>query len=119
MALGVLTWVAGFDILYACQDVEFDRSAGLHSVPAKIGVEASLRLAPRLHAMTPLSLGLYGLAVGLRWPFYVGLVVVGAILVWEHSICRGGDLTKIEKAFFDANVAVSLTFLVTCIAAVA
>jgi 4-hydroxybenzoate polyprenyltransferase len=114
LALAVMLWVSGFDILYACQDIEFDRRLGLHSIPARLGAAASLNLALALHTGVVPALALFGYRQGLSRAYYGGLSVMVAILVWEHSICAGGDLVRVEKAFFEANVLVSLTFRATC-----
>ena len=100
----VLFWVAGFDILYACQDAEFDRAAGLHSVPARIGIRRSLRLA----AMCHLEMFLLLMLLGQRCPslervYFVGLVPIGMLLVYEHLIVKPDDLTRVNRAFFLVN----------------
>jgi 4-hydroxybenzoate polyprenyltransferase len=101
--------VAGFDILYACQDAEFDKGAGLHSVPARFGVRASLRIAAACHAIMVVLL----VCVWLESPhlgdvFAVGLLVVAALLVYEHSLVRADDLTRVNRAFFQVNGVISL-----------
>jgi len=100
----VLFWVAGFDILYACQDADFDRAAGLHSVPARIGIRRSLRLA----AMCHLEMFLLLMLLGQRCPslervYFVGLVPIGMLLVYEHLIVKPDDLTRVNRAFFLVN----------------
>ncbi len=106
----VLFWVAGFDILYACQDVDFDRKAGLRSVPAALGVVASLRLAALCHLV---MLGLLTLLwwVGqpeLGWIYLAGLVAVALLLVYEHSLVRPDDLSRVNQAFFQVNGIISV-----------
>lgn len=118
LALAVVVWVAGFDILYACQDIDFDRENGLHSIPARLGVATSLRLALTLHALVVPALVGFGLTQGYGRIYQAGMLVIAGILVWEHSICNGEDLSRIEKAFFVANAMVSLVFLATSIATV-
>lgn len=115
LGFAVASWVCGFDILYACQDIEFDRAHGLHSVPARVGVERSLEIALRLHALVVPCLVAFGVAHDYPWRYFFGMGLISCILGWEHTICRGGDLRRVEAAFFDANVAVSLMFLVTAI----
>jgi 4-hydroxybenzoate polyprenyltransferase len=113
LGLAVMCWVCGFDILYACQDIEFDRAEGLHSIPSRIGPVASLRLALALHVVVVPALATFGLCHGYPWRYFAGMAVIAGILAWEHSICRGADLRRVEQAFFDANVMVSFTFLAT------
>ena len=109
----VFFWVAGFDILYACQDVEFDRQARLHSVPARLGVPASLRLALACHvAMLGLLGVLYVVAAELGAVFLVGLVAVTVLLAYEHWLVRPDDLTRVNRAFFQVNAVVSVGLFV-------
>jgi 4-hydroxybenzoate polyprenyltransferase len=120
LALAVMLWVAGFDIVYACQDVEFDRAARLHSIPAWLGPERSLAVSLAMHAFVVPSLAAFGLLARLAWPYHAGLALIAGILAWEHRLCRGtGPESRVQKAFFDANVLVSSTFLAGSIAAVA
>jgi 4-hydroxybenzoate polyprenyltransferase len=108
----VAFWVAGFDILYACQDAAFDRQTGLHSVPARFGIPASLRIAAACHAvMFGLLVGLYFASPHLGAVFLGGLVAVGALLVYEHSLVRADDLTRVNRAFFHVNGVISLGLL--------
>ena len=110
----VLFWVAGFDILYACQDVDFDRAARLHSIPAAIGVRASLRLALACHGLMVLLLaGLYWAAwPDLGWIYLGGLAVVAALLAYEHWIVRPDDLSRVNQAFFQVNGVISIGLFV-------
>lgn len=113
LGLAVLFWVAGFDILYACQDVDFDRRAKLHSVPARLGVAASLRLAMVCHAvMVLMLLGLFWAASNyLGWIYLTGVVGVAALLAYEHWLVRPDDLTRVNQAFFHVNGVVSVGLL--------
>ncbi len=111
LGLAVLFWVAGFDIIYATQDVDFDRKAGLYSIPARLGVPRALRLSAVLHAGTVAALVGTGLAAGLGWPYYVGVAATAALLVYEHALVRPDDLTRVNAAFFTANALVSLLLL--------
>lgn len=105
----VLFWVAGFDILYACQDAEFDRKAGLNSVPAAIGVAASLHVAKACHAAMFVLLAALGLASEeLKGVYVVGLVAIGVLLVYEHWLVRADDLSRVNQAFFQVNAVISL-----------
>ncbi len=112
--LAVTFWIAGFDLIYACQDVEFDREVGLHSVPARFGIPVALRAAQLSHAVTVLSLVGVGLVEGLGWPYWVGLAVVVGLLAYEHSLVKPHDLSKVNVAFFTVNGYISvITFLAT------
>ncbi len=108
----VAFWVAGFDILYACQDAKFDADAGLHSVPARFGVPTSLRIAAACHAvMFGLLAGLYLASPHLGAVFLAGLAAVGVLLVYEHRLVRADDLTRVNRAFFHVNGVISLGLL--------
>ncbi|MBM3980845.1 MAG: 4-hydroxybenzoate octaprenyltransferase [Planctomycetes bacterium] len=108
----VAFWVSGFDILYACQDAKFDTETGLHSVPARFGVRASLRIAAVCHAvMFGMLVGLYFASPHLSGVFVAGLVAVGALLVYEHSLVRADDLTRVNRAFFHVNGVISIGLL--------
>ncbi|MGV3486513.1 MAG: 4-hydroxybenzoate octaprenyltransferase [Planctomycetaceae bacterium] len=115
LAASVATWVAGFDMIYACQDAEFDRSAGLHSIPARLGVAGALRVAASLHALTWGSLCLLPIVapqLGLSWPYATSLVVIGGLLVYQHSLVRPDDLARVNIAFFHVNAIISVLLLV-------
>lgn len=116
----VLTWVTGFDILYACQDAAFDRAAGLHSLPARLGVRRSLRVAAGCHAV------MFGLLVGLGVAspplgavYFAGLAAVGGLLVAEHRLVRPDDLTRVNAAFFQVNGVISVGLLAVVLAQLA
>jgi 4-hydroxybenzoate polyprenyltransferase len=106
----VLFWVAGFDILYACQDVDFDRKARLHSVPAALGVATSLRMALACHVvMLALLFALYWIgAPELGLIYFCGVVAVALLLAYEHWLVRPDDLTRVNRAFFQVNAVISL-----------
>src|SRR5262245_26214162 len=109
----VLFWVVGFDILYACQDAEFDRQAELYSVPAQLGVPLSLRIALVCHVvMRGLLVLLYALTPEFGTVFLVGLIAVGLLLAYEHWLVRPDDLTRVNRAFFQVNAVVSVGLLV-------
>src|SRR5512135_136216 len=103
LGLGVLFWVAGFDILYALQDLDFDRSEGLHSIPAWIGVTRSLLVARLFHLAMPVVLIVLYLMLNLGPVFLAGVLVTGILLFHEHRLLRGGDLTRLDAAFFNVN----------------
>jgi 4-hydroxybenzoate polyprenyltransferase len=113
LGAAVLFWVSGFDILYACQDADFDKSAGLHSVPARYGVRTSLRIAAACHAVMFLVLVALGFVNPyLGWVYAVGLAAVGGLLVYEHRLVRPDDLTRVNAAFFQVNGVISFGLLV-------
>jgi 4-hydroxybenzoate polyprenyltransferase len=111
LAAGVMLWVAGFDVIYATQDTEFDRAAGLKSVPAWLGNARALRVAQALHGLAWVALGAFGWVAALRWPYAVAWGVIGAALVFEHRLASTGDLDRVNRAFFQANAVVSAVFL--------
>jgi 4-hydroxybenzoate polyprenyltransferase len=111
LAGAVWCWVFGFDLIYATQDVEFDRQARLHSFPARHGVEPALRLARALHVATWLILGMFGWLAGLSLPYWVAMLFILCALILEHRFCLTGDLARINVAFFNMNALVGL-FLV-------
>jgi len=112
LALAVLLWVAGFDIIYACQDVEFDRSHGLRSVPGALGVPGALRIAALCHALMILPLVGLGLLYPLGPIYFAGVAAVAFLLVYEHVLVRPADLTRLNVAFFQVNIVISLGLLV-------
>ena len=112
LGVAVLFWVAGFDVIYACQDCEFDRRSGLHSIPARMGVAGALRLAAICHALMVLALLGLGLTYsGLGAIYFGGVAVVAALLVYEHALVRPEDLTRVNVAFFQVNIGISLGLL--------
>ncbi|HEY7895650.1 MAG TPA: UbiA-like polyprenyltransferase [Gemmatimonadaceae bacterium] len=110
LAAAVMGWVGGFDILYALQDVGFDREHGLHSLPVTLGERGAVRTARVLHAMTVACLALGGMALGGGTLYAAGVVVVAVLLVYEHSLVRPGDLSRLDAAFFTMNGIISVTF---------
>lgn len=112
LALAVLCWVGGFDILYATMDLDFDRERGIHSLPAELGVEPALRLAQLSHFVMILALsglGYCGPGLGTAW--WVGVLVTAAILAYEHAIVRPDDLRRVNTAFFTLNGVIGLLLL--------
>jgi 4-hydroxybenzoate polyprenyltransferase len=116
LGAAVAVWVAGFDILYACQDVDFDRSAGLHAAPARFGVRAALVIARVLHVLTVLLLLALPALLPLGGPWLVGVAVVAALLAWEHRLVRADDLSRIDQAFFTVNGVVGFVILAAAVA---
>ena len=108
--LGVVTfWIAGFDMIYACQDVDFDRQEGLNSIPARFGIPTALRLSTICHVATVALLLALGLVSNLGWPYWIGLTIVAGLLTWEHRLVRPDDLSKLGVAFFNINGYISIT----------
>jgi 4-hydroxybenzoate polyprenyltransferase len=115
LSVAVLTWVSGFDIIYSCQDADFDRSEGLRSIPAVLGNKGALIVSALLHVATMAALAALPTFVPLGVPYYVGLAIIGGVLFYEHWIVRPDDLSRVDKAFFDLNGYVSLVFF-ACVA---
>jgi len=112
LALGVVFWVAGFDLIYATQDFDFDRREGLHSMVVALGIERGLKLAQALHAVMFVCLAGFGAAAGLGRFYFASLALVLAALVYEHRVARRLDLDAINQAFFVSNAFVGLVFVV-------
>jgi 4-hydroxybenzoate polyprenyltransferase len=112
LGLAVLFWVAGFDILYACQDVDFDKQTGLFSIPSRFGVRRSLRLALFCHVvMLAFLVGLWAVSPYLRSIYLAGVACVGILLAYEHWLVRPDDLTRVNQAFFHVNGVISVGLL--------
>ena len=110
LMLGVVTWLLGFDVLYSLQDASFDRQAGLHSIPAKFGISGALVISAVAHLFTVVFFALAGVALHRGPAFFVAVAGAAALLVYEHALVGRGDLSKINKAFFDLNAFVSVGF---------
>lgn len=111
LGVAVMLWVAGFDVIYACQDAAFDAAAKLRSIPAKLGVVGALRLAATCHFVMIALLAGLPLAcphLGLGWIYGCGIAAVAVLLVYEHSLVRADDLTRVNVAFFNVNAIVSI-----------
>ena len=113
LSLVVLMWTAGFDVLYACQDYEFDKKAGLRSIPARFGIKNSLWIARLFHFQAFIVLLLLFAATGLGWPALVGVVAVGGLLIYQHTLVKPNDLSRMNAAFFTANAFVSVILFLT------
>lgn len=113
---GVLFWAAGFDMLYAAQDVEFDRNQGLHSIPARFGLETAFILAAFSHVQAALFFLLVGLAASLGWWYMLAWAVVAGVLFWEHRLISPTDLRRLNLSFFTLNGAVSALLCVGVVA---
>ena len=118
LSLAVATWVGGFDVFYSLQDEQFDRAAGLHSLPAAVGERGAIGVARALHVVAVLMLGAVAWgAPGGRTLIAAGVAIVAALLLWEHRLVRPGDLSKLDAAFFTMNGVISLVFLGCVLAA--
>lgn len=111
MAVAVLFWVAGFDVIYGCQDASFDREVGLHSIPARVGVPRALQLAAAFHLTTVAALLLLQRFAGLGIWYGTSVALVSALLLVEHVIARSGDGSRLQVAFFHVNSTVGFVFL--------
>jgi 4-hydroxybenzoate polyprenyltransferase len=116
LALAVTTWVAGFDVLYALQDTDFDRRHGLHSIPATFGETMAIALARTMHLVTIASLAIVGFATGGGILYFAGVTIAAVLLVWEHRLVRPGDLSKLDAAFFTMNGVISIAFFLCVLA---
>ncbi|MEO6656351.1 MAG: UbiA-like polyprenyltransferase [Pyrinomonadaceae bacterium] len=118
LSLFVFIWTAGFDVLYACQDFEYDRKTGLRSIPARFGIKNALWIARMFHLQAFIVLLVLWLVTGMSWPALAGVVAVGALFVYQHALLRGGNLSSMNAAFFTSNAFVSVILLITFGAAV-
>jgi 4-hydroxybenzoate polyprenyltransferase len=116
LAAAIGAWVGGFDVLYACQDLEFDRAHGLRSIPVRFGVPASLAISRAMHAMAVACLVALALVAPLGIVYLAGVGVVAAMLVYEQSLVRADDLSQVKRAF-DLNGYVGILYLVALVAA--
>jgi 4-hydroxybenzoate polyprenyltransferase len=111
LCAAVTLWVGGFDVLYACQDIDYDRSAGLFSVPKRFGIAKALFIARIMHIGVIAFLAWLALSFGLPWPAWAGIAVVASLLTYEHSLVKANDLSKLDAAFFTVNGYISMLFL--------
>jgi 4-hydroxybenzoate polyprenyltransferase len=112
LGLAVGIWIGGFDLIYACQDVDSDRESGVLSVPARFGIPAAIRGARGCHAVTTALLVWYALATGAGAFFWLGLVIVAGAFLYEHSIVRPHDLSRLNRAFFSVNGFIGIALFV-------
>jgi 4-hydroxybenzoate polyprenyltransferase len=116
--LAVVTlWIGGFDLIYACQDVPYDQQDRLQSIPARFGIATALRLSAVCHVGTIVLLVWLGARIGLGWPYWVGMLVVAALMLWEHSLVRPDDLSRLDTAFFNINSYISVTLFLAILGA--
>ncbi|HCL81067.1 MAG TPA: 4-hydroxybenzoate octaprenyltransferase [Nitrospiraceae bacterium] len=117
LGIAVVFWLAGFDILYALQDMEFDKGQGLHSIPQRFGVKRALMLSRIFHFTTWSLLGADGIIFNLGIAYWIGMFLVGGLLIYEHSIVKPDDLSKLNMAFFNMNGYISIAIFVFTIIA--
>jgi 4-hydroxybenzoate polyprenyltransferase len=115
LGLSVLTWIAGFDILYALQDLDYDKQAGLHSIPVTFGISGSLVLSRCMHLISVACWLFVFHYQGLGWIFLGGIILSLSLLFWEHRLIKKDDLSKLDIAFFNTNAVISVTLLVALI----
>ena len=111
LTTAVTFWGAGFDVLYACQDVKFDEQSGLFSIPKRFGIATALWIARAMHVGVVVLLAWLAASFALPWPAWAGIAVVAALLAYEHSLVRADDLSKLDAAFFTMNGYISMSFL--------
>ncbi|HLW99742.1 MAG TPA: UbiA-like polyprenyltransferase [Candidatus Acidoferrales bacterium] len=110
LCAAVTLWVGGFDVLYACQDVDFDRRAGLFSIPRRFGIPHALLISRAMHVVMIALLAWLAASFALPWPAWAGIAVVAAMLIWEHSLVSATDLSRLNAAFFTINGYISVLF---------
>ncbi|MFN2518062.1 MAG: menaquinone biosynthesis prenyltransferase MqnP [Jatrophihabitantaceae bacterium] len=118
IALGVAVglWIAGFDLIYSCQDAEVDRRIGSRSFPARFGIGAALRASTLVHAATLAAFVWFGAAAGLGWLWWVGVALTALVLAYEHAIVRPDDLSRVNRAFFTANGVIGIGLFAAALA---
>ncbi len=113
LSLLVMMWTAGFDVIYACQDYEFDKKAGLRSIPARYGIKNSLWIARLFHAQAFIVLLLLYFVTDLGWLALLGVFAVGALMIYQHTLVKPNDLSRMNAAFFTTNAFVSIILFAT------
>lgn len=113
LSLLVMMWTAGFDVLYACQDFEYDKRAGLRSIPARFGIKGAMTIARIFHVQAFIVLMFLYLVTDLGWLALVGVVAVGALMIYQHTLVKPNDLSKMNAAFFTTNAFVSVILFIT------
>lgn len=116
LGLAVGAWIGGFDCIYACQDVDIDRRIGVRSVPVRFGVAGALLGARVVHVVTVALFGWFGVLAGFGWLWFTGVALTGLVLVYEHSIVKPGDLSRVNRAFFTANGIIGILLFVFALA---
>ncbi|WP_240746969.1 menaquinone biosynthesis prenyltransferase MqnP [Cryptosporangium phraense] len=116
LGLAVGTWIGGFDLIYACQDVEVDRRIGVRSVPVRFGIAASLRASTVVHVVTVALYVWFGAMTGYGWLWWAGMAFTAAVLAYEHAIVRADDLSRVNRAFFTANGVIGIVLFLFALA---
>lgn len=114
LSLAILFWTAGFDLIYSCQDAEFDRNHKLHSIPSRFGIKTALNVSRFCHCLTVLFLAIFGYKAGLGLWYYGGVTIVAGLLLYEHTLVSSDDLTRVNEAFFTMNGLISVLLLIFC-----
>jgi 4-hydroxybenzoate polyprenyltransferase len=114
LSFAILFWTAGFDLIYSCQDAEFDREQNLHSIPSRFGIKTALILSGICHVLTVALLSIFGIQAGLGRLYFTGVILVAILLFYEHTLVRPNDLTRVNEAFFTVNGLISVLLLVFC-----
>jgi 4-hydroxybenzoate polyprenyltransferase len=117
LAVAVLCWVAGFDIIYSCQDADHDRRVGLFSIPSRFGVARALMLARLVHVLALAAMAAVGLVAGLHLSYWIGFALIVLIFLWEHRLVRADDLSRLGIAFFNMNGVISVLYLLVIVTA--
>jgi 4-hydroxybenzoate polyprenyltransferase len=117
LAAAVLLWVAGFDIIYSCQDAGHDRKVGLHSIPGRFGIGPALVIARLFHALALLVLAAVGVTAGLHPVYHAGLALIGGLFLWEHRLVKASDMSRVDMAFFNMNGIIAVLYLVVILVA--
>jgi 4-hydroxybenzoate polyprenyltransferase len=112
LGIAVLFWLLGFDVLYALQDMDFDRKAGLHSIPQRFGIRRSLWIARASHAFAIAALFTLASLLPLGWYYIAGVIIALCLIIYEHTLVREDDLSKLNVAFFNMNGYISVTVFV-------
>jgi 4-hydroxybenzoate polyprenyltransferase len=118
LGLAVTAWVGGFDLIYACQDIAFDRAQGLHSVPARFGPQVALAVSEVAHGASVGLLAAVGGLLGLAWPYWLGVGIAAWLLIWEHRLVPPDDFAKLDIAFFNMNGYIAVSVFVCSLLAV-
>lgn len=113
LSIVVMLWTAGFDIIYGCQDYDFDKNAGLHSMPQRFGIKGALLIARLCHLAMFITLVIFFFSADLKWLGALGLVLAAGLLIRQHSLVKANDLSRLDAAFFTTNALLSIILLVT------
>jgi 4-hydroxybenzoate polyprenyltransferase len=118
LGLAVTAWVGGFDLIYACQDVSFDRAHGLYSIPSRFGTERALQISEIAHGASVGLLAAVGGILHLAWPFWIAVGIASWLLIWEHRLVKPDDFSQLDVAFFNMNGYIAVSVFVFSLLAV-